>query len=53
MTVSTSYSGNWYSIVGTVGEVRGELNRVNAKPEKVIVCGDNGSGTFTLMVGSP
>ena len=50
MTVATAHSGNWYSIVGTVSEVRGELNRVNAKPSKVKRLGDDGSGTFTVIV---
>ena len=51
MTVSTAYSGNIYSIVGTVSEVRDELNRKNVKTEKVIYGGNN-SGTITLFVGS-
>lgn len=50
MTVSTSYSGNVYSIVGTVGEVRDELNRINAHMANV-VSGGNNSGTITLFVG--
>lgn len=52
MTVATAFSGNWYSIVGTVGEVRAELNRINAKPDKVVKLGDDASGTFTVVVGS-
>ena len=52
MSVSTSWNGNWYSVVGTVSEVRGELNRINAKPDKVVRLGDNGSGSFTILVGS-
>ena len=50
MTVATAHSGNWYSIVGTVGEVRDEVNRINAKPDRLKKLGDDGSGTFTLLV---
>ena len=53
MTVSTAFSGNWYSIEGTTGEVRAELNRVNATPERVVSLGDDGAGKFTLVVGRP
>ena len=52
ITVGTGYSGNWYSIVGTVSEVRDELNRKNVTTDKIVVVGDNGSGVFTLIVGS-
>ena len=50
MVVSTAYSGNWYSIVGTVSEVRSELNRINAKVDKIIYGGNDG-GTITVFVG--
>lgn len=51
MVVSTAHSGNWYSIEGTTDEVRAELNRVNAKTQKVVFGGNN-AGTITLFVGS-
>ena len=51
MTVATAYSGNTYSIVGTVSEVRAELNRVNAKADRIIPLG-NVTGTLTVIVGS-
>ena len=53
MVVSTAAAGNWYSVVGTVSEVMGELNRINAKKDNVLVAGDDGSGTFTLIIGRP
>ena len=53
MVVSTAWSGNWYSVVGTVSEVRDELNRVNAKPDRVVSVGDDGTDTFTILVGRP
>jgi len=52
MTVSTAHNGNWYSIVGTVGEVRSELNKINAKSNRVVRLGDDGAGEFTVVVGS-
>ena len=53
MTVSTSANGKWYSIVGTVSEVMNELNVKNFHPEDVVVAGDDGSGSFTLIIGRP
>lgn len=54
MTISTSYDGNWYSVVGTVSEVNAEINRINANPEKAIF-GGNDSGVITLFlkIGRP
>jgi len=51
MTVATAHSGPWYSIVGTVGEVRAQLKVIRARPEKVAFGGNN-AGTITLFVGS-
>jgi len=51
MTVATAYSGNVYSIVGTVSEVRDELNKVNVHSDKVIFGGNN-AGVITLFVGT-
>jgi predicted Zn-dependent protease len=52
VVLATAYSGNVYSIVGTVSEVRDELNRINAKPDRC-VNGGNNSGTITIFVGTP
>ena len=49
MTVSTTAAGNWYSMEGTRAEVVAELNRINAKHERVI-SGGNITGTITLFV---
>jgi hypothetical protein len=52
MTVSTTHSGTWYSIVGTVSEINDELNRINAKPERIVFGGNDG-GDIILFVGRP
>ena len=35
--ISTTASGNWYAIVGSTAEATAELNRINAKPDRIRV----------------
>lgn len=51
MAISTAYSGNWYTIVGSVADVRAELNRINAKVDKVLMDAPN-NVELTCVVGS-
>jgi len=50
-SISTAYSGNWYTIIGSVAEGRAELNRINAKADKVTTAG-RGDGDIIYTVGS-
>lgn len=49
-SISTAYSGNWYTIVGSVAEARAELNRVNAKVDNVKAVG-KGDGDVIYTIG--
>ena len=51
MTVSTAYSGNIYSASGSIAEVRAELNRINAKADKVRITND-GTDIVAYVFGS-
>jgi len=49
-SISTSFSGNFYTIIGSVTEARAELNRINAKIDKVVSAG-TGDGDIIYTVG--
>lgn len=50
--ISTAFSGNWYSIVGSVAEARAELNRINAKSDRVRISAINDLEVM-MYVGTP
>ena len=50
---STTYEGNWYLIIGSAGSACEELNRINAKSDRVISVSGIVNGDVILFVGRP